>query len=180
MIRSPDPAGPIDAGTLPRRPCRRASDRSPARPGVRFRPAEQDLLPLSGRRGSLARAVSGRPPAGLPRGLDPLLADPSGCPAGAALGAARDRARAAGAGDRPRPDRGQPGQGGGDGLAAGLPGGRPRLLCALRLFGRPRQHRHAGRKPGAAAVPHARRRGLAGRGRGAATPRRRARRAAAP
>ena len=115
VIRSPDPAGPHRCSALsPEGPARRAADRSPARPGVRPRPAEQDLLPLPRRRARPWPSYAwSRAPAGRPRGLDPLLADPARRPAGAAAGAARDRARAAGAGDRPGADRGQPGAGGG-------------------------------------------------------------------
>ena len=180
MIPPSAPSWNADAGTLPRRPRGRAADRGPARPGLRSRPAEEEVLPLPRGRGTPARALPRGARAGRARGLDPLLADPVGGASGPAPGPARHRPQPPGAGDRPGPDPCDPADRPGRGLAAGLPCGRSRLLCPLRLPGRPADRRHAGRERGPAAVSRPRRRHPAARGRRAATRGPRARPGAPP
>ena len=155
----------------PEGPARRPVDRGLARPGLRPGPAQQGLLPLPrwhrrrwpscamslGRAGRLVGAIRYWP---LSWGTQPACCS------------ARWRStRAARAGHRPGADPGEPGAGRGHGLAAGVPGGRSRLLRPVRLRGGAGQHRDAGRKPGAPAVPDPGRRRAAARRRHPAAPR---------
>ena len=180
MIPPSAPSWNADAGTLPRRPRGRAADRGPARPGLRSRPAEEEILPLPRGRGSPARALPRGAGARRARGLDPLLADPARGASGPAAGPARHRSRPPGAGDREGPDPRHAPDRPGRGLAAGLPGRRSRLLCPLRLPGRAADRRHAGRERSPAAVSRPGRRHPAAGGRRAATRGLRARPGARP